>query len=105
MNPYKVSWIVLAPIKGIATKKDSQIASNIVSGWRRYFARSIDNKLMFAHSPSQEDALLCVKLLNSKLSKKYTAYIITDKQFGCAKRVEDMLDVVTLKQKKESIII
>jgi hypothetical protein len=80
ISKYKVSWLVLVPTKGAATKKDQELASKAVSSSKFYFTRS--KYSIIAHQPSKEHAKDKISKLKGKLSKPYIAYIITDAQFG-----------------------
>lgn len=108
-SPYKMQWIVLIPEKGIATRHDEKI----LSSHPFWFTRSGDNIALLRHCPDKNRANAIVGVLsdmNFELDKHYTAYIISDKQFGMIDArngwtKDGVLSVVTTKQEQESVVI
>ena len=109
LSPYVVCWLLLVPTKGKATKKDAQTAGAVATGSKMYFMNS--GTAIYTHQPNKEAALSKIEKIKGKLSKKYTAYICTDKQFGMSSK--DKPDVIispyfggvklTTKQKSDGI--
>lgn len=108
-SPYKMQWIVLIPETGIATKHDEKL----LSSHPFWFTRSGANVALLRHCPDKNRANAIVNLLYDSqfdLDKHYTAYIITDKQFGMIDArggwsEDGILDVLTTKQKQEAVTI
>ena len=98
-SPYKIHWIVLVPDFGIATKADERRLRK-----HKLFSRSFNNSVLTTHFPTKG---IAVETLNEliaddvRLSKDYTAYIISDMQFG--EYSGDLLSLLTQKQKDDAI--
>lgn len=111
LSPYKVSWLLIVPVKGKPTKKDAQTAGLIAAGTKMYFSKT--ENVILTHQPNKEAAISKAEKLKGKLSKKYIAYVCSDKQFGLSSK--DKPDVVisslvggvklTTKQKQDAIKI
>ncbi len=108
LNPYTIYWIALIPLKGVATKKDAETASKIVSNSKSYFSSS--KQSIYTHLPNKEKGNQIIKLLKNKLSKTYKVYLFTDKQFGMASKDGNLkinstgnLIPLTSKQLKEAV--
>lgn len=98
-SPFKIHWIVLVPDFGIATKADERRLWNY-----KLFARSFNNAVLATHFPTKERAVEVLnKLIDDdiRLSKDYTAYIISDRQFG--EYSGDLSSLFTQKQKDDAI--
>ncbi|WP_379964002.1 hypothetical protein [Epilithonimonas sp. UC225_85] len=78
-NPYTISWIILTPKTGKATKRDQKKFNSQIT--RSTFSISAFSSIMFAHFATKEIATEQLALLK-KTNKDYNATIITDKQFG-----------------------
>lgn len=108
-SPYKMQWIVLIPEIGIATKHDEKI----LSSHPFWFTRSGSNIALLRPCPDKNRANAIVNVLSNmqfELDKHYTVYIISDKQFGMIDArggwtKDSVLDVMTTKQKQESVVI
>lgn len=105
LNPYKVTFAVLKPVKGPATKADQ-----VKSG----FMRDLTNQFLSMHAPDLVSAKKKVNSLKGKLSKDYEVFFITDKQFGNIKIVykngkmtysKSYVDVATTKQLSEKFLL
>jgi len=101
LNPYKITWAFLIPIKGIATKQDNYATS---------LQRGISKSHLSRHFSDIEDAKKEISKLKGKLSKEYKVLFITDKQFGqiqnnFTNQTDNLLEVATAKQKAEMFII
>lgn len=110
LNPYTIHWLALVPLKGVATKADGKIASKLVSNYNSYF--SVSKFSIFTHQPNKEAAIEKILKIKGKLSKKYKAYIFTDKQFGLASKDGNLniigngnLITLTKKQIDDAIIV
>ena len=79
LNKYQISWIVLTPKTGKATKRDQKIFNSSDSS--AYFSIGTFNQNLWSHFSSKEKAQEVVSKLR-KANKNYTATIITDAQFG-----------------------
>jgi hypothetical protein len=99
LNPYKITWLVLTPVKGIATKKDHSIANKAFYG----FMNRNNGQEIVRHFATKENALKALESL--KLSKEYKATFITDAQFGLSKWDESLLNVATKLQLQNQILI
>ena len=102
LSPYHVHWIEFVPTKGIVTKHDRKILGG---GYLPIEQKGA--KQCFVHMGSKENALAYIDTLRGKkLSKHYTCYIFTDKQFGMAK-VEHCIVTIpyTKKQIAEAIFL
>ena len=78
-SKYQISWIILTPKTGKATKRDQKTFNSQLS--KSSFSIGPFNQNMFAHFVRKEVATEQLLLL-SKANKDYTATIITDAQFG-----------------------
>ncbi len=99
LSPFKIHWIVLVPDFGIATKADERRLWSY-----NLFSRSFNNTVLATHYPTKERAVEVLnKLIDDdiRLSKDYTAYIISDRQFG--KYSGDLSSLLTQKQKDDAI--
>ena len=79
LNKYQISWIVLTPKTGKATKRDQKIFNSSDSSAN--FSIGAFNQNLWSHFSSKEKAQEVVSKLR-KANKNYTATIITDAQFG-----------------------
>lgn len=98
-SPIKIHWIILVPNFGIATKADERRLWNY-----NLFARTFNNAVLATHFPTKERAVEVLNKLiddNIRLSKDYTAYIISDRQFG--EYSGDLSSLFTQKQKDDAI--
>lgn len=98
-SPYKIHWIILVPDFGVATKADERRLWNY-----KLFSRSFNKAVLATHFPTKERAIEVLnKLIDDdiRLSKDYTAYIISDKQFG--KYSGNLSSLLTQKQKDDAI--
>lgn len=95
ISAFKVWWIFLVPIKGKATTEDLKIVKN------GFVKISVSNALA-RHCPNKPFALEILKNIKQP-SKKYSAILINDFQFG--KMQGDVFNVATEKQKAEAIVI
>ena len=110
LSPYVISWAILEPTDGIATKHDENIL-------HRYGFSRLVNKIAFgAHFPNKAKAEKIIKDvimdgdngIRPRLDKSYNIYVITDKQFGMIQypynrkaNFNDIYSVMTSKQKNE----
>ena len=108
LSPFKIHWIVLVPDFGIATKADERRLWSYNPFSRQFnnalFSRSFNNTVLATHYPTKERAVEVLnKLIDDDiiLSKDYTAYIISDRQFG--KYSGDLSSLLTQKQKDDAI--
>lgn len=79
ISKYQISWIVLTPVNGKATKRDQKKFNSQLL--RSSFSIGPFNQNLFAHFANKEVAKEQLSLLN-KANKEYVATIITDAQFG-----------------------
>jgi len=98
LNPYRIYWFTMIPLKGIVTKKDARI----ISGMRNSFSRDSE---ISVHNGSKEKALQRIEALKGKLSKPYSCVLYTDKQFGMRDMRKPVSSVLTTKQLSELQII
>jgi hypothetical protein len=98
LNPYKITWLVLTPNAGKATKKDLKILNG------KRFGFGISNNEIKDCFANKELALNFAQRIVG-LTKHYKVTFITDKQFGLSKWDESLLNVATTKQKLESFNI
>ena len=101
LNPYKIHWVVLTPIKGRVTKKD--LTTLFRAGVYTYCKR-VDFNEVTAHFPTKEKALEKIKKVKN-LTKNYEVILITDKQFGMANWKESVKTVATKKQLQDRFFI
>lgn len=101
-SPYKISWIILVPESGIATKHDQERLKQ----W--LFVRFLGSTSLATHFPTKERAKEVLYEISDiqGLDKKYRAYIISDKQmrFFDPDNV-DYESVMTKKQIEDSFMI
>ncbi|MCQ4139226.1 hypothetical protein [Chryseobacterium sp. EO14] len=105
LSKYQISWIVLTPKTGKATKRDQKDFNSQLT--RSSFSIGPFNQNMYAHFASKEVAEEQLSLLR-KTNKEYTAVIITDAQFGEMKIDHNTKTVnigFTQKQLSESKVI
>lgn len=78
MNALTITWAIITPTKGIATKKDIRIIKKaaLSAGSMGYPANQIT-----AHFSNKEKAESVIKGITG-LTKAYKVVLITDKQFG-----------------------
>lgn len=95
-SDYQISWLVLKPLDGKATKRD-QLHFNKCLGIKRFCLNFFEENTIVAHYPDIDKAKADLAKL-TKANKAYKAYIITDRQ-----RVEDANP--TEMQLKNSIIL
>jgi len=100
LNPYTITWVILIPTKGIATKKDASLT----------FHRGMFKSYLACHSGNLENAKNKVQDLKGMLSKEYKVLFITDKQFGMIEidfknDTNNLMDIATSKQKSEMFLI
>ena len=99
-SPYKIKWIILIPSKGIATKHDHKRLDR-----RFYFNRGIQNNCLLASFPTEQHAINTLSSIKQvRLDKQYTAYIISDKQFGLSDGI-NWQNILTTKQKRNAVTI
>lgn len=99
LNPYVITWTILTPVKGKATKKDLNAL------WRsEIFTVSKNDNEFFFHSSSKEAAISKVKKIKG-LSRNYEVLFITDKQFGNSEFGEKLSLLATKKQLQERFYI
>lgn len=106
-SSYKIQWIFLIPETGIVTKHDAKILE------REPFWFRGNSAMLMRHCPDKQRANDIINLLldaQFSLDKHYTAYIISDKQFGMIDArggwtKDGVLDVMTTKQEQESVVI
>lgn len=99
-SKYKISWLVLIPATGKATKADLQVFNKVT------LFSMIGNNIT-AHFPTRERAEQVqkqLKALSSKLTKRYRAVIVSDAQFGNMQGT-DFWSAATTKQKADAITI
>jgi len=102
LNPYKITWAVITPVKGKITMKDLKAMKK--SGLFHFFPSyktKNESSLFFASKGIAIDMISKV----AGLSKQYKVVYITDKQFGLANPNESLLTVATKKQLIEMQII
>ena len=100
LNPYQITWSILIPVSGKATKKDLSIIAK--SGI--YSISSNLNNEFFFHSADKEKAIEKAKNIKG-LSKKYEVVMITDKQFGNVDVFKSFRLSATKKQLQERFFI
>lgn len=71
LNPYKISWLIIEPEKGVVTKHDRKMFGMLNS-------TDIRNKKAFIHFSDRGKAVNFAKSFDKKLDKKYQCRIITD---------------------------
>ena len=101
LSPYKITWVILTPIKGKATKKD--LTAFFSAGVYTYCKR-IDFNEVTAYFPTKEKALKTLKKVKN-LSKNYEVILITDKQIGMVNWEESFKTVATKKQLQDRFFI
>ena len=101
LNPYKIHWVVLTPIKGRVTKKD--LTTLFRAGVYTYCKR-VDFNEVTAHFTTKEKALETLKKVKN-LTKNYEVILITDKQIGMANWKESIKTVATKKQLQDRFFI
>ena len=79
ISKYQISWIILTPVSGKATKRDQKRFNSQLS--RSSFSIGPFSQNLFAYFANKEVAKEQLSLLN-KANKDYVATIITDAQFG-----------------------
>ena len=79
-SKYKISWLILLPIKGKATKRDVALL-NKKSKLSGFGIIGLNGYMAAKHFSSKSDAEKELKTLKG-LGKPYSAFIITDAQFG-----------------------
>lgn len=99
MNALTITWAIITPTKGKATKKDVKLMAKNSSALRMGY----QGKLVAAHFSNKDKAIEVVTSFTG-LSKKYEVYFITDKQFGKTVGM-NFLAVLTTMQKEAKIII
>ena len=98
LSSYKLYWIELRPIKGIATLADRK---RLGVRWNR----SLNNN-MYSHFVNRESAERCLESLKSvKLGKAYEARLFTDKQFGMAEAANEYAIPFTKMQNANMVVI
>ncbi|MDA3911444.1 MAG: hypothetical protein PF448_08820 [Bacteroidales bacterium] len=106
MSKYKVSWLILLPEKGKATKREVSII-NKKCPYHGFGIIGLDKYMIGGHFPSKKEAEKCLPKIKG-LGKPYRAYIITDAQFGSMK-IDHATGLnslfITGRQKKASKII
>ncbi|KPE51017.1 hypothetical protein [Chryseobacterium indologenes] len=105
LNKYQISWVILTPKKGNATKRDQKIFNSVDPLF--CFSIGAFNQNLQAHFSTKEKAQQAVKSLK-KANKDYTATIITDAQFGNIEidyKTKTVKIAYTEKQLTESILI
>ena len=100
LNPYKITWAIITPIKGKATKKD--LTAFFRAGVS--YCKRIDFNEFTAHFSTKEKALKTLKKVKN-LSKNYEVIFITDKQFGLVNWRESLKTVATKKQLRDRFFI
>lgn len=100
LNPYKITWFTLIPLKGVVTLRDQVKVDSLNKWYSRKGRLQID-----VPSYNKQKALDKLDALKGKLSKPYRVYVYTDKQFGMRKGMSNVIDVLTTKQKEESFIL
>ena len=101
LNPYKIHWSILTPIKGKVTKKD--LTTLFRAGIYTYCKKSEINEIT-AHFPTKVKALEALKKVKN-LTKNYEVILITDKQFGMTNWNESLKTVATKKQLQDRFFI
>ena len=101
LNPYKITWAIITPIKGKVAKKD--LTTLVRAGVYTYCKRVGFNEET-AHFPTKEKALETLKKVKN-LTKNYEVILITDKQFGMANWKESIKTVATKKQLQDRFFI
>ncbi len=99
-NPYKVTWAVLIPKKGIALKRDES----------KRFNRDPLKLSLLAHAPTKEEAKKIVMEIGDDLQKGYMVYLITDKQFSNLKydfsrKVSNIMEIMTKRQRQKGFSV
>jgi len=92
LNPYKITWAIITPIKGKFTQKDFSLLKKTMPS---LCGNDYLNERC-AHFPTKERAIEV--LAKSKASKEYKVVFITDKQFGMTNNSESLLKVATTLQ-------
>ena len=101
LNPYKITWAILTPIKGRVTKKD--LTALFRAGVYTYCKKADINEIT-AHFPTKGKALETLKKVKN-LTKNYEVILITDKQFGMTNWKESIKTVATKKQFQDRFFI
>ena len=101
LNPYKITWAILTPIKGKVTKKD--LTTLFKAGVYTYCTKTDINEIT-AHFPTKGKALDALKKVKN-LTKNYEVILITDKQFGMTNWKESVKTVATKKQLQDRFFI
>ena len=101
LNPYKITWAIITPIKGKVTKKD--LTTFIKSGVYIY-CEKMDLNEVTAYFITKEKALKTLKKVKN-LSKNYEVILITDKQFSLLNWNESVKTVATKKQFRDRFFI
>lgn len=106
LSKYKVSWLILLPIKGKSTKKDVQIL-NKLNPLGGFGIIGVNSFMIGRFFPDKRSAEIQLKKIKG-LTKGYRAYIITDAQFGSMSidyiKGENQL-FITNKQKTASKVV
>lgn len=96
LNPYRITWLAFVPKTGknVVTLKDQILIKRGKSFLRR------GAEVIFQHYASPEKANEVINRLAGHLSKEYSVYEFTDKQYGMLKFGQDFREVLTTKQKE-----
>lgn len=109
LSKYKISWLMLLPVKGKATKRDVALLNKMskLHPHTGYGTIGTGNAIIGKWFANKNEAISALKKIKG-LGKAYRGYIITDKQFGDMKidfvKKENQL-FITQKQKKESRLV
>ena len=101
LNPYKITWAILTPIKGKIAKKD--LTTFLKEGVYTCCKR-LDFNEVTAYFSTKEKALKTLKKVKN-LSKNYEVILITDKQFSMVNWKESVKTVATKKQLQDRFFI
>ena len=100
LSSYKLYWIELRPIKGIATLADRK---RLGARWSNLPKSNVN---LYSHFINRESAERCLESLKRvKLGKAYEARLFTDKQFGMAEAADGYKIPFTAMQNANVVVI